>query len=202
MTAMKPKFKKKERGFITLDFLIAFVLVMGFTSILAALTVTLTVVEVIQYTSFATARNFSVSHIDTDAQVEYANQTYQRLYNNPAVASLFRNGWFEISEEPQIGNFIDDFPASDTESGVYFGARVRLNSKVLAFEIPFFGSTTNDETEEGFQTALSSYVGKEPTQAECQQFSQNRLEWTRSLNGTRFSETDSSNARAFMDNGC
>ncbi len=52
-----------QSGMITVDFLFAFVLVMGFAAILFSLSMTLTVAEVTQYATYTAARAYTAGHL-------------------------------------------------------------------------------------------------------------------------------------------
>ena len=48
-----------EAGILTVDYLFAIILAMGFVALLFAMSLTLTVVEVVQYMTFSSARSYS-----------------------------------------------------------------------------------------------------------------------------------------------
>jgi len=196
---------KNQKGFIALDFLFAFILVMGFMGILFAFTLTLSVVEVTQYISFAAARNYSVAHVNDNERMDLASRKYTQLINNPAIKNLYNGGWFEISKSVQLDDFADEYDAEPNSKYLFHGARTGLTAKVLSFKIPFFGSTTNDESEgHGFKTQISSFVGKEPTSGECFNFSRQRWQWILQTQGANFNNPalQTNNYKNFADNGC
>ncbi len=60
------KEKKKSAGFITIDFIFALITVFGLSTLLFALTFTLSVVEIVQYITFSSARSFYAAHLNKE----------------------------------------------------------------------------------------------------------------------------------------
>lgn len=178
---------KNERGMITVDFLFSLVLILGLSGLLFVLTFTLSVASVTQYVTFAAARNYAPAHINEATQKERANQKYNELRNHPVLKPLYNNGWFTIDAQPGIGDHTTIIPefqqAVRGAPNKFWGAGTHFTAKVLAFKIPFFGSTTpdGDESGEGFKTYLGSYLGREPTTDECLQFTNARWNAIRNL---------------------
>ena len=52
---------KNEKGLLTLDFIFAFIIIFGFVGILFSFAMTFSIVEAVQYVSFASARNYFLS---------------------------------------------------------------------------------------------------------------------------------------------
>ncbi len=208
--------KGSTRGMITVDFLFAMVLVLGFTSILFALSLTLTVAEVTQYITFASARNYFASHLTHDRQKELALAKYYQLLENVEFAPLFRNGWFQVDQEPAIGDISRVIPQYRDSGGagnfdsknMFWGVGTNFIARILDFQIPFYGSTNpqGDGSGSGFQTFLGSYLGREVSTQECQQFMRARWANIRNLEVQGASPysafTSDSGYSANEDNGC
>lgn len=201
----KPAFTNQS-GFITMDFLFAFVLIMGFSALLFALTFTLTVVEVAQYATYATARTYYGAHKTEQQQRQLATSKYTELINkNKVFAPLFKNGWFKVPSEPFVGNAKDIIPQYGQNAlDTFIGANILFNADILKFEIPFFGST--DPSDKGFRTTIASYLGREVSSTECSAFVRRR--WTsilalRPSSGANY-ETNTTPAgyTAIIDDGC
>lgn len=97
------KSRKNESGQITIDFLFALILTLGFFVLLFTMTFTLTVVEIAQYITFSAARAMSASNKDPTVQVEVARRKYGSLLAEGSPArSLFQGGWYSLSS-PEIG---------------------------------------------------------------------------------------------------
>ena len=189
---------------------------MGFVSLLFALTLTLSVVEVTQYITYASARNYYASHLSPGHQAQQANKKYQALTQNDVFGPLLQNGWFEVQETPSIGDAgqqISDYEQPGGANGykkrLFSGVKTIFNAKMLDFQIPFFGSTTNMQTESsGFKTTIGSYLGREPSIRECRSnFVEDRWRKIRqnlSVSGAAGYKTHTSDSGYYpiSDNGC
>jgi len=212
------KHLSSESGMITLDFLFAFVLIMGFAALLFALTLTLTVVEVTQYITFAAARNYTAGHVNVIYQEQQARMKYKELTEASVFTPLYSNGWFEIAraDSPNllVGDVTKTFgeykPLSPEDPNLFYGVGTPFIARMLEFNIPFFGSTTDegDGQGSGFKTFIASYLSREVTTNECLRFF-NNLRWQkiRSLpvsgaNGYALAPGDDINYWIVSDNGC
>ncbi len=201
-----------ERGILTVDFLFSMVLILGLSGLLFVLTFTLSVASVTQYVTFATARNFGVAHVDQETQTTRGNLKYQELINHPVLRPLYNNGWYTVDAQPGIGDhtqIIPGFQAAVQGVNKFWGAGTTFTAKVLAFQIPFFGSTVPDDADDSgdnFRTYLGSYLGREPTTEECLQFTAARWTAIRNLpvsGGASYSTGTGAGGYAPMtDNGC
>lgn len=198
-----------QRGVITVDFLFSIVLILGFSGLLFVLSFTLSVASVTQYITYAAARSYSVAHIDKETQEKRAQAKYQELINNPVMKPLYTNGWYEIDGSVTVGDQSKVVPGWEDPSGVneFWGAGTSFTAKVLDFHIPFFGSTTDDGNGgSGFKTYLSSMMGREPTEAECIEFTAARWTAIRNLQvsgGTAYSQGTGTNGYyPQTDDGC
>ncbi len=185
---------QNERGILTLDFVFASMLVFGFSAILFSFAMTFSVVEVVQYISFASARNYSLAHLNTDKQQERAQQKFEELSTNPVLTPMITNGWFAILPA-QISDFNDEYSPS-TDSEIFVGVRIPFSAPILYKRIPLIGTTGNGP--DGFQANINSFLAREPTFIECRDFIQQRANQLNSL-GYSF---DPSSVRIIMDNGC
>jgi hypothetical protein len=201
-----------EKGILTIDFIFAFLMVMGFASLMIALSLTLTLVEVTQYITFASARNFYAAHIAPPAQEALATNKYEELTNHPVFTTLYNNGWFSIQHPPIVGDISLKFPEyQPTNAGdpnLFWGVGTSFVARMLDFNIPIYGSTTNegDGSGDGFDTFIASYLGREVTTNECINFSRNRWIAIRKLSaiGSVGYSTSTSDGgyMTFTDNGC
>lgn len=170
---------KNERGLITVDFMFSLVLIMGMSALLFVLTFTLSIASVTQYLTFAAARNFAVAHVDQAAQAQRAQAKYLELLNNPVLKPLFTNGWFQVDGQVTVGDQRQMIAGADGDSfSLFWGAGTSFTARILDFHIPFFGSTVpdGDGRGSGFRTYISTNLGREPTSAECIEFTAGR--WT------------------------
>lgn len=208
----KSPFKLSERGIITVDFIFAFVLVMGFGALMFSLALTLSLVEVTQYVTFAAARNFYASHIAPPAQESLAIQKFGQLTTHPVLLPLYQNGWFSIQNPPDVGDlslkFPDYQPPNRQDPNLFWGVGTPFFARMLDLRIPIYGSTTNegDGSGDGFETYIASYLGREISTNECINFSRQRWVAIRKLSvsgAVEYSTNTSSDGYVtFTDNGC
>jgi hypothetical protein len=161
---------RNERGILTVDFLFSIVLILGLSGLLFVMCFTLSVASVTQYVTFATARNYAVGHLTPQLQTERANAKYNELIAHPVLKPLYNNGWFQVDAVPGVGDHTTLVAGyNEAAQGVnkFWGASTDFTAKVLAFTIPFFGSTDDENNGEGFKTKLGSYLGRDPSAEEC-----------------------------------
>lgn len=201
---------KDQRGILTLDFIFAMILGMGFTVVFFALTLTLSLVEVTQYLSFSVARVSLAAHESRADQIALGNLKYNELRAKPVFRTLFSQGWFTLPAQPSFGNdpnnrgFNDEYPADPIEDNeTFIGARIRIRANVIRWNSPFLGSTTSDS-----QTGVAdvqTFLGREVTTSECRE-KFNRERWTRimTLGGGAYSQAANvaGNVALITDNGC
>lgn len=204
---------RNQKGFITIDFLFAFVLVISFSALLFALTMTLSIVEVTQYVTFAAARNYVASHINAQQQESRARLKYQQLIQSPVLAPLYKGNWFTITKDPEVGDITSlKFPqykqTGPEDPNLFWGVGTLFTAKILDFQVPFFGSTNpeGDGSGSGFQTYIASYLGRDPTSAECYNFNVERWKAIRNLpvSGAAPYSANTQDQGYFLvtDNGC
>ncbi len=192
-----------QRGLITLDFVFALVLVLSFTAILFAISLTLSVVEVTQYVTFASARNYFAGHQKVEDQERLGNEKFKQLSNAGALKPLFKNGWFELKNF-QIGpGTAYQEIQEDPDRFTFFGASVYLRAPVLNFRVPFFGRTAENE-DDAFEAQITSWLAREPATEECLEFNESRMRLIKQIGGNTYNHPQvSENAYAVMtDNGC
>jgi len=201
---------KNERGFLTIDFIFAMVLIMGFTALLFVVSFTLSVVSVTQYVTFAAARNYSAANLTKDDQNKRADAKFDELVGNKVFKPLYKNGWFALGQ-PFTGDQTTIVPGYDTATqGVneFWGTGVDFTAKILDFHIPFFGDSApdSDGSGSGFKTRIGSFLGREPTTDECLQFTAQRWQAIRNLqvqNGAAYSQgTSTQGYFPIADDGC
>lgn len=166
-----------ERGVITVDYIFAMFLVAGFSFITFALSLTLTMTEVVQYMTFSSARNFYAAGMDPQDQQQRAFLKFQSLQNSEVLLSLLNSGWFEVSNIniesnlPAIKPELSDYEQAPSQN-LFHGTVVYFTSNVLDFTIPLYGSTVDNDLrgQEEFGAWIGSYLGREVTQLECQNF--------------------------------
>lgn len=204
------KVLRNERGILTLDFIFALMLGMGFTMVFFALTLTLSLVEVTQYMTFAVARTAWGAHETRAAQVEIANKKYAELRSRPVFQAIFGRGWFRLPANPDYGDpvqgFNGEYTANPTEdNATFYGARLRIEARILDITIPILGSSKT-QNETGFAN-VQTFLGREVTTTECREFNQARWQNILGLNSLygRAAQNQQNPGAAvglITDNGC
>lgn len=202
---------KNQRGIITVDFVFAMVLILGLSAMLFVMTFTLSIASLTQYVTFAAARNYFPAHVTKDKQEQRAQAKFKELLNHAVFKPLFKNGWYEVDADPNVGDHTKVIPGLEAATqGVnqFWGVGTTFIARVLDFNIPFFGSTAPEGTGdgEGFAAYIGSYLGREPTTEECKEFIAARWKQIRSLqvSGGAAYSTGSSDSGYFpmTDDGC
>lgn len=201
---MKPTKKhillKSEKATISVDFLFSFLIVMGLTYLILALSFTLSFIEVTQYITFSTARSYYASHKSKKEQLQQAENKYKQLVNNLAWQHFFNKiSWFKIDPAEGIikNNDAQYTSQAQGQSEMFTGASTSFVSKLLAFNLPLIGSTEGDEDEErGFKTKISSFLGRAPTISECKEFQKRRNQLLKA------DCTGCTDIHIIADNGC
>lgn len=203
-------------GLITIDYLFALVLVAGFTFIIFALSMTLTMTEVVQYITFSSARNYYAGHIESEEQRTQAILKFNELTNNGVVSPLLNSGWFSLDRSrmaidtniPEKKSDLSDYQ-QEPDRNLFHGTVVWFTANILEFNLPFYGSTVNDDLRGGneFGAYIGSYLGREVTHEECENFLVNRWDFFQRLStggASQYSEARDGERFyvAIADNGC
>lgn len=188
---------QNEDGILILDFIFATMVVFSLSAILFSFAFTFSIVEVVQYISYATARNYSLAHLNESRQRERAEQKFQELTNNQVVRPLVTTGWFEIGNA-QIGDqFNNEYnPDPSRDSDIFVGARIPFSAPILFKRIPLLGATASDGDQ--FTANIQSFLAREPTFSECKALIEQRKDELRVLG----LNLDPNEAVIIMDNGC
>ena len=190
---------KDQRGFITFDFIFALLLALGFTTVLFALSVTLSAVEVAQYIVFATSRAYVSAHETDTLQEELANKKYAELLAYPIFKSAFNGGWFSIGPV-KVGDFTNQYKAlSPDEDTTFIGAQLKMDAKILRMQIPFLGKTADKQTTG--KATLNSYLLREVSNTECRE-NFNRVRFEKLLQLGNYKATPNPKSKLITDNGC
>ena len=200
----RPPVVRDERGYITLDFIFASLLVAGMFTACFALCLTLSMVEVAQYMTFSSARAAFSGHISVAAQRSLGQRKWAQLAGSAPYKQLFfqENSLFSLGA-PQVGDFNSEFPYDiDADNATFIGARSRFRAKALEFSIPMWGSVAPPE-DGGFYANVTTYLSREPNDDECASFVDTRFGEIRKLDpayasGLRFVDK----YRRIADNGC
>ena len=199
------KISADEQGVLMMDFIFAFMLLIGFSVILFSISFTLTVTEVLQYVTFSSARVYAVADESETTSIGEAQRKFEQLYNSDVVRPLFRNQWFELIDSgPEIGKpreSLADNPLRDS----FYGVRLAFVAKILDKNIPLIGSTNKSLEGGSYETIVSSFLGKEPSLEDCRRFIENRWGWLKALDdyqNIEYPEGSLNKDEHIADNGC
>ncbi len=198
---MKPI--SNSKGLITLDFVFALVLVFAFTAILFTISLTLSVVEITQYVTFASARNYFAGHQTIQDQERLAQAKFKQLSNAGPLKPLYNNGWFELKNFQVGPGTAYQQIQQEPDRFTFYGAAVYLRAPILNFRVPFFGRTAENE-DDAFEAQITSWLAREPATEECREFNEARMRLIKQIGGNTYNHPQvSENAYAVMtDNGC
>jgi hypothetical protein len=208
---MKTSLKAKnplmnERGILTLDFIFAFMVAFGFSSLLFMLAFTLTGIEISQYITYSVSRSYMGANESEAAQVKLGNDKFAQLMNLGVFRTYYKLGWIVLSP-PELRNFTRDLypeqPVGD-DNDIMSGARIKMDAKITHMRIPILGkSAKNADTGVAF---LNSYLMREVTTSECrEQFNRLRADKIRQLKsaeGSLYSAAPAFKYALITDNGC
>ena len=161
-----------NRGFITIQFLIAFLIVMFFVLSFLGLSLTLTHATLVQYITYSSARKLSLGDRDINIQRSEAEQKYASLRETFFKSNYKEGGtdWFSIPMTPTLGfNTSYDEDSSGYYRNMFYGVYVPFVSRIFNFQFPLI---TNSE-KRNLETEVASYLGREPSENECLYFFDN-----------------------------
>ena len=187
-----------QKGLIIIDFIFEAVLFSVFVSIIFSFAITFSVVEVLQYVSFASARQYSLAHQTEDIQERRGREKFEQLMANDAIRPMIASGWFATGDI-RIGDFNEELANGNDrglDSANFNGARIPFNAPILYKRLPLLGDTGSGP--EAFQAFIQSFTGREPTMEECQVFTQQRINGVANLYGI----TNGDQYAVQNDNGC
>ena len=184
-----------------LDFVFSLVFAIGFSTVFFSVAVTLSLVEVAQYVTFATARSYAAAHETKDLQTKLAQAKFADIMDVSSFKTFLGSNWIKIGE-PQLGDFSDDYDAaSETDNRIYVGARIAIDAKLLHLQVPFLGPTIEDS---GIGKAtLNSYLMREVSTTECrEQFTSQRFQQLKNIDSVYQATPNSQAEKLITDNGC
>lgn len=187
-----------------MDFIVAITIGIGLSSIVFIISYGLSLIEILQYTTFSASRNYYASHLTQEAQREAGLEKFERLRANPTFQPMFATEWVELIGSPEFRDFGDEYGYTEGgfqgNSSRFEGGRLNIQLNLLAVNIPILGSSGDREV---FQTFITSFVGRQPSVAECKEHVQGRFEVLRNLEpGFSALGINDSSYVGIEDNGC
>jgi hypothetical protein len=143
LAGQMPARLKDESGQLTLDFIFALAIAFGFSIVFFAMSFTLSMIEVCQYITFASARAYYGANVSKQAQIDLGQRKYQEIKGKGILKTILKSGWITLGDLQ-----LDDFSAEyqDTLAGpdaMFVGARIPFRANILDLQLPFLGRTTH-----------------------------------------------------------
>jgi len=192
---------RNERGLLMLDFVFALIFAIGFSVVFFSVAVTLSLVEVAQYVTFATSRSYAAAHETKALQTELARAKFADIMAVSSFKTSLGSNWLKVGE-PQLGDFSDDYDvASETDNRIFVGARIPIDAQLLHWRVPFLGATVED-SDVGKAT-LNSFLMREVSTTECrEQFTRQRFQQLKNIDAAYQATPNSQGEKLITDNGC
>lgn len=203
-------------GMVTIPFLLVLAIILFFILSFFGLAMTLAHVSITQYMSYSTARKLSLGG-DTGAQQgQSAVDHYKELrdqFFNPNAHVGGPGQWFLIEKEihgtSKLGHsrigYLKGYPDSHFMAssphdprGMFYGAGVKFESNIVRLRIPFL---IKGPASGSYRARIISFLGREPSKAECEDFNGKRGLEIKSDYST-LSGFDTSLFSSGGDNGC
>jgi hypothetical protein len=189
---------RNERGILTFDFMFALFMAIGFAIVLFSVSITLSLVEVAQYVTYATSRAYNGGHETQDLQTQNGQNKYNDIMSNSVFKGIFGLGLVTLSA-PQLSDFSSDYAEDDPDNAIEVGARIPMDAKLLHLNIPLLGSTTEDSSIG--KATLNSYLMREVSTTECRE-GFNRVRYDNINQLSPYSAAPNAKAVLITDNGC
>ena len=179
---LNQKRKALNQGIITIPFLLVLIIILFFILSFLQLALVLTHVSVTQYMSYSTARKFSLSAQDKEVQQDNAIAQYKQLrdqFFQPQAYTGRSGEWFFITKgihkDDNLGKLRDQtiYTETNTIRKRFYGVNLHFITFILKLRIPFL---IDDDRGGGVQVRVSSFLGRESSQDECNKFHEARAE--------------------------
>jgi hypothetical protein len=192
---------RNERGLLMLDFMFALVFAIGFSTVFFSIAVTLSLVEVAQYVTFATSRSYAAAHETKALQTELAQAKFNDIMAVSSFKTFLGSNWIKVGEL-QLGDFSEEYDAgSEIDNRIFVGARLPIDAKLLHWQVPFIGPTI--EASDIGKATLNSFLMREVSTSECrEQFTSQRYQQLKNIDAAYQATPNSQAEKLITDNGC
>ncbi len=168
-----------QSGQLTLEFMLACVLIVTVSTLLGILTFTLSLTEVLQYVTFASARSYLAADLTLDEQVKAGQAKGDLLVKNlPFLAGAQQSGWISIPQNSSKvmsldagRTYADNIGADTLHHNQFEGFQIQFVVPILNVKLPFLNSAIQPPNgAQDFKATLSSFLTREPAFDECQRY--------------------------------
>ena len=210
LTVKKSFSVKKNRGIVTIPFLLVLTIILFFILSFFGLTMTFAHISVSQYMAYSTSRKLFLARTEANQQRIAAKDHYKNLrgqFFKPNAHTKTGSGtWFWIEEELSLQGrtgYLKGYKdlenprggGSVEVEGMFYGAGFHFYSRIAQFQIPFL---IKEQKSHG-SARVTSFLGREPSKLECENFNEARGQGIKqfylSLPGLNVSQGEG-------DNGC
>ena len=195
-----------KKGSISIDFILSFTVMCILILYFLMVSLTLTYIEISQYITFQTSRVFSIGHKDENTHRDKATEIHNHLVGRFQLSSTGGDPsekWF-LLHRLSLGLSDKEEFFRDVGPDLFFGAESQFISRAMGLGIPFLGDTLDQAgTDDGkFIVNLGSYLGREPSRAECINFQTEITTKIRELTGTASYVWQNPTPMENLGNGC
>lgn len=192
-----------QSGQTTLDFLFASVLILGTTALIGALSMALTLSEVVQYLTFSASRSYFAGDKTKTQQVEAADKQVAQLKKLPFLTAAISNEWVVLKPRgaKDYSSYAQSKGANLNDRNQFNGYQVELELPLLKIKIPLLGNITSQGDSNDVTLTVSSFLMREPTFDECVDFNNQAFQVLMKRN-SNYQSAKGVNFTAINDNGC
>ena len=147
---------------------------------------TLSHITVTQYMTYSSARKLALGGENSQTQLDSALSHYKKLrgqFFKPNAHTGQAGDWFDILRELEHdvqGNTPRGYHESNKHRTIsFYGVNTQFTPMALNLKIPFLIEDDNDQINEPVR--ISSFLGREPSQADCKEFHRIKAEKIRTL---------------------
>lgn len=175
---------RRDRGFITVDFLFSITVCVVLIMMMFAFSTTLSMIEVAQYVAYSTTRAHAAGAETQQRQIDLGTAKFNSFLNpklHPALVPLLTNGWFTIDAKSldirgggstanatqSAGTTFDQYKNQSDDRMPQEGIIFKFHAPILKMNIPFLGSISGADNDD-FATVVTGLMIREPTTEECQ----------------------------------
>lgn len=168
--------KSRNKGIILFPFLLVLMIVLFLTFAFFSIAFSFVHISLSQYMAYSSSRKLALSGESALAQENNAKKHYQKLRNQFFKKNQYvnQNSWFSIDSTLSNVGFVlrssgikDQNPYRD----MFYGSGINFTSRIMSTSIPFL---MKSEKTKGYKTRITSFLGREPSTAECKLFFEER----------------------------
>jgi hypothetical protein len=165
-----------QSGQLTLEFMLAAILIVAVSTMLGILTFTLSMTEVLQYVTFAGARSYLAADMDISDQQDAGDEKVHNLLSSlPFLTGAEASGWIKVPRKTRgelttSSSYVQSLGAT-LQHSQFEGYQIKFTVPILNVQIPFINAVISPpEGMQDFGATLSSFLTREPSFNECKSY--------------------------------